>query len=379
MSFQFIKRFLQLESAGGMMLFVMAFFAMAWANSPFATFHQQFINKFLFLINDGLMTLFFLVVGLELKRGFLEGQLSRLSEVILPFFAAFGGMVVPVMIYCWVNAAHPETLKGWSTPVATDIAFALGVLSLFGQRVPVALKLFLLALAIFDDIGAIIIISLFYSTGISYPFLLLSLILISVLFLLNRSRVLSLNPYLCIGLLLWLSLLYGGIHPTIAGVLLAMFIPAAENQEYSPLHSLEDVLHFWVVFVIMPLFALANAGFSLQELTLGEFTKEVVLGITLGLFLGKQIGVFLFSWVLIRLKFAKLPEGCSWSQLYGVSLLCGIGFTMSLFLGTLSFPHEATYLAEVRLGVIMGSFLSGLLGAIVLIFALNKRGLSSVQ
>lgn len=370
MSLQFIRRFLQLESAGGLVLFAVAIFAMILANSPFAIFHQHFIDKFLFIINDGLMALFFLVVGLELKRGYLEGQLSKLSEVILPFFAAFGGMVIPVIIYCWVNADNHYTLKGWATPVATDIAFALGVLSLFGQRVPVALKLFLLALAIFDDIGAIIIISLFYATHLSYLFLFFSLVWVVVLILLNHLSIRSLTPYLCTGLLLWLSLLYAGVHPTIAGVLLALTIPASRNEENSPLHKLENALHFWVVFVIMPMFALANAGFPLHGLTIKDLGKEVVLGITLGLFLGKQIGVFLFSWVLIKLKFAKLPERVSWMQLYGVSLLCGIGFTMSLFLGTLSFPDDAAYLNQVRLGVITGSFISGLMGAIALFVVL---------
>jgi NhaA family Na+:H+ antiporter len=368
-----IRRFLQMESASGMVLFVVAIVAMIWANSPLNTLHQQFINKFLFIINDGLMAIFFLLVGLELKRNYLEGQLSRLSEVILPFFAALGGMLVPVIIYCWINKGQPETLRGWATPVATDIAFALGVLSLFGKRVPNALKLFLLALAIFDDIGAIIIISLFYSTGIAWSFLFLAFIFTGVLLLLNHKAVSSLTVYLCGGLCLWLCLFYAGIHPTIAGVLLAFTIPTKKDLHLSPLHRLENNLHFWVAFIIMPLFALTNAGFSLQGLTFTDLLQKVVLGITLGLFLGKQIGVFLFSWLIIKLKFAKLPVHCSWLGLYGISLLCGIGFTMSLFLGTLSFPNDADYLAQVRLGVFMGSFLSGLLGSIILFVVFRER------
>lgn len=364
---------MQLESAGGIVLFVMAILAMIWANSPLAYIHQQFINRFLFLINDGLMALFFLLVGLELKRGYLEGRLSKLSEVSLPFIAALGGMLLPVMVYYWFNAGNPDTLKGWSTPVATDIAFALAVLSLFGKRLPISLKLFLLALAIFDDIGAIIIISLFYSTGLSLPFLLFSLLLFAGLLLLNRFRVQALLPYLVTGILLWLCLFYAGIHPTIAGVLLALTIPGHANPYQSPLRKLEDVLHFWVVFVIMPLFALANAGFSLEGLRLKDVANPVVMGIASGLFLGKQMGVFLFSYVLIKLKFARLPDYSSWFQLYGVSLLCGIGFTMSLFLGTLSFPNQAHYLTDVRLGVILGSFLSGLFGAMVLLFFTSKK------
>ncbi len=367
-----IKRFLQLESAGGIILFIMAIIAMIWANSPFSHWHQQFIGKFLFLINDGLMTIFFLVVGLELKRGYLEGQLSRLSTVILPFFAALGGMLIPIMIYCWINMGNISTLRGWSIPVATDIAFALGVLSLFGKRVPVALKLFLLALAIFDDIGAILIISLFYSGGISLPFLLLSACCMLVLLTLNHQAVKSLSLYILSGGLLWLCLLFAGIHPTIAGVLLAFTIPSSTDHKHSPLHKLEKALHFWVAFIIMPLFALANAGFSLQGLSFAALLQPVVLGITLGLFLGKQLGVYIFSLLLIKLKFAKLPERCSWFQLYGIALLCGIGFTMSLFLGTLSFPHEETYLTQMRLGVFMGSFLSGLLGAVVLMICFRR-------
>ena len=368
-----IKKFLQLESAGGVVLFAMAILAMAWANSPFSFIHQQFIDQFLFSINDGLMAIFFLVVGLELKRGYLEGRLSKLSEVALPFFGALGGMLVPVLIYYWINVSDPEMLKGWSTPVATDIAFALGVLSLFGKRVPIALKLFLLALAIFDDVGAILIICLFYSAGISPLYLFYAAGLMVILLLLNRAYVRSLVPYLLIGMLLWSCLLHAGIHPTIAGVLLALTIPADKNHARSPLHYLESKLHVWVAFLIMPLFALANAGFSLHGLTFNDLTKNLVLGITLGLFIGKQIGVFLFSWILIKLKFARLPENSSWPELYGVAILCGIGFTMSLFLGTLSFPNEPASLTQVRLGVIMGSLLSGLMGAMVLFLALKKR------
>lgn len=368
---ELIKRFLQMESASGIILFMMAVLAMVWANSPLAFIQQQFVDKFLFFINEGLMALFFLTIGLEMKRGYLTGQLSRFSQMILPLTAAFGGMLVPALIYCGINYSHPETLRGWATPVATDIAFALGVLSLFGRRVPNALKLFLLVLAIFDDIGAILIIAVYYNHGLSYLFLAFSGILLGILYLMNHFSVRQLWPYLMIGICLWLSLFYAGIHPTIAGVLLALMIPDGEN--ISPLHYLENFLKPWVAYAIMPLFALANAGISLKGLHANILTDVVVLGIGLGLFIGKQLGIFIFSWVIIKLKIAKLPEKSSWFQLYGVAILCGIGFTMSLFLGTLSFANESSYLVEVRIGVIVGSLLSGLIGASVLMLALHPK------
>jgi len=367
---QLFKRFLQMESASSILLFIIAVLALLWANSSLAFIQQQFIDKFLFFINEGLMALFFLTVGLEIKRGYLTGQLSRISQVLLPLVAAFGGMIVPALVYCGINYYHPETLRGWATPVATDIAFALGVLSLFGQRVPNTLKLFLLVLAIFDDIGAIFIIAVYYNHGLSYLFLTISGILLSILFLINHFSVRQLWPYLLLGAGLWLSLFYAGIHPTVAGFLLALMIPDGENV--SPLHVLEDFLKPWVAYAIMPLFALANAGISLKGLHVNILTDVVVLGIALGLFVGKQLGVFIFSWTIIKLKLAKLPEKSSWAQLYGVAILCGIGFTMSLFLGTLSFANEGGYLVEVRIGVIIGSLLSGLIGASILMFAFPK-------
>lgn len=375
---QHIKQFLQRESASGIVLFMMAVVAMLWANSPVAYIHQQFIESFIFLINDGLMAFFFLVVGLELKRGYLEGQLSQVSQVILPAVAALGGMLFPVFIYCYINADNPTTLRGWATPVATDIAFALGVLSLFGRRVPSSLKLFLLALAIFDDIGAILIIAFCYSKGIAYLWLFQSGVLVLFLYLINLLNVRSLMPYLLIGVWLWFSLLRAGVHPTIAGILLALMIPDHRHQSQSPLRQLEGVLHPWVAYCIMPLFALANAGFSLHGLSWHVLTDVVVLGIALGLFLGKQLGIFSFSWVMVKLRLASLPEKTSWLSLYGIALICGIGFTMSLFLGTLSF-EDAGYLADVRLGVIIGSILSGLVGAAVLFIAFAQKRSSVVD
>ena len=369
-----LGQFLQLESASGVILFLMAVLAMIWANSPLAFLREDFLNVSLFWINDGLMAVFFLVVGLELKRGYLDGRLSSVSQMMLPVVAATGGMVLPALIYIGFNYHSPETIQGWATPVATDIAFALAVLTLFGRRVPGSLKLFLLALAIFDDLGAIVIIALFYSRGLSYLWLSISLALMLALYLLNVLSVRSLWPYLALGVFLWVALLRCGVHPTIGGVLLALAIPDKAADGRSPLRTLENALHPWVAFLIMPLFALANAGFSLDGMTWQVITDQVVMGIALGLFLGKQIGVFGFTWLLVHLRFARLPFQSSWMMLYGVALLCGIGFTMSLFLGTLSFQNgSAIHLAEVRLGVILGSVLSGLTGALVLGMAFARK------
>lgn len=366
-----LKQFFELESASSIVLLLMAALAMILANSPLAFIHQKFIEAFLFWINEGLMAVFFLLVGLELKRGYLEGQLSQLSQISLPLFAALGGMLIPIIIYLTINYDSPETRTGWAIPSATDIAFAIGVLSLFGNRVPIGLKLFLLALAIFDDIGAILLIAFFFSHHLSIALILLACIFTLFLYLLNRFSINALLPYLLVGIGLWMALLGSGIHPTISGVILALAIPGKTKQ--SPLLKLETMLHPWVAYLIMPLFALANAGFSLQGLSWQIFTDVIVVGIVLGLFVGKQIGVFGFAWLLIKTGYAKLPEKSSWPMLYGVSILCGIGFTMSLFLGTLSFPNKNIYLAEVRLGVITGSILSGLFGALVLFKAFATR------
>lgn len=369
-----LQKFLNLESASGIILFSVAVLALVWANSPLASFYVQFIEASAFWVNDGLMALFFLVVGLELKRAFLEGQLSHPKQILLPLIAAAGGMLIPAFIYIWVNSAMPHLLKGWATPVATDIAFALGVLSLFGKRIPAQLKLFLLALAIFDDLGAIIIIVFYFTKDLSWLFLGLALGCVFLLNFFNRFSIYSLYPYLLVGFLLWIALLESGIHPTIAGVLLAFAIPSDKRKgDYSPLHQLEQALHPWVAYFIMPLFALINAGFPLAGFSLQSLTQEIVLGITLGLFLGKQLGVFGFSWLLIRLKLAKLPAKSTWLSFYGVSIICGVGFTMSLFLGTLAFANDNDYLVQVRLGVIMGSLLSSLAGVVVLLIAFARK------
>jgi NhaA family Na+:H+ antiporter len=367
MSVRLLQQFLKQESAGGVMLFVASLLAIAWANSPIDFIYRQFSAASLFVINDGLMAIFFLLVGLELKREYLHGQLASFSQVLLPFFAAVGGMIVPAMVYFAMCHGDAIGVKGWTTPVATDIAFALGVLSLFGRRVPMALKMFLLALAIFDDLGAIVIIAVLYTRDISLFYLLLAAFLVAVLFLFNKYSVRHLAPYLVLGVCLWVCLLYAGIHPTIGGVALAFMIPADKSDTNSPLQTLETCLSPYVAYFILPLFALANAGFSLRGLPAGVLTDTVVWGIILGLFLGKQIGVFVSSWIMIRIIGVVMPRGATWLSLYGIALICGIGFTMSLFLGTLSFENEsAIYLTKVRLGVMVGSILSGLVGAMVL-------------
>jgi NhaA family Na+:H+ antiporter len=315
------------------------------------------------------MTLIFLLVGLELKREFLTGELKAGAQIILPAMAALGGMLVPVIIYWLINAHDAEKLVGWSIPVATDIAFALGVLSLFGKRIPPALKLFLLALAIFDDLGAILIIAFYHSAALSWWSLGLSLVMLMVLVLFNRAGVQRLSFYLLAGLMLWICVLQSGVHATVAGVLLALLIPINSTARRAPALRLEDSLSGWVAFFVMPLFAFANAGVSLQGITFNFLQDHIVLGVVLGLFFGKQIGVLVFSWLAIKLGWSKLPTNTSWLQLYGVAILCGIGFTMSLFLGTLAFANHSEYMMQVRIAVLIASIISGLFGALILQYA----------
>jgi NhaA family Na+:H+ antiporter len=385
-----ITKYLKLEAASGIILFLFAMFAVIIDNSPFASLYEQILNApleiqgwdwmtakpLLFWINEGLMSLFFLLVSLELKREFLEGELSGVNKIILPGVAAIGGMVLPALIYIGITYQHGIAMKGWAVPVATDIAFALGVLSLFGKRVPIGLKLFLMALAIFDDIGAIIIIAVVHSHHLSYISLALAFAVLVILFILNRVGVRRLTPYLVLGFLLWLCVLSSGIHATIAGVGLALLIPlrVKPKQSIQPLCYLEESLHPWVAFFVMPLFAFANSGVPLQGLTWSTLFDPVLLGIIAGLVIGKQLGVFSLSWLVIRRGWATLPKEANWLSLYGVALLCGIGFTMSLFLGTLAFQNDSTsYLIEVRLGVLLGSMISGVIGAMVLNCALLKK------
>jgi NhaA family Na+:H+ antiporter len=381
----FTGRELPTESIGAVILFLMALAALILCNSPLGESYQHFwqaplgfhyleysmSQSTLFWVNEGLMTLFFVLIGLELKREFLRGALSEVSQVVLPGLAALGGMLVPALIFGVINYTNDDTIVGWAVPVATDIAFALGVLSLFGKRVPPALKMFLLALAIFDDVGAIIIIAVFHLESLSYLSFLCAFLFIFLLWLMNKYGVRSLSLYLLVGLGLWICVLNSGIHATVAGVLLAFFIPL--TGENSPLSRLEKTLHPLVTFFIMPLFALANAGVPLAGLSSSILLDRVVIGTSMGLFLGKQLGVMAFVHLCVKLGWAKLPKNTTWLEVYGVAILCGIGFTMSLFLATLAFKNNSAYLVEARLGILSGSILSGLIGAAILHLSFNRK------
>lgn len=378
-----IEDFLKLESAGGILLMLAMLTAMILANTPWSHYYHELIETnvtvavgkyslskhLLHWINDGLMTAFFLLVGLELKRELVEGQLSTIKNVMLPAIGALGGMIVPALIYYYFNNTDPEVMKGWAIPVATDIAFALGVLSLLGSRVPVSLKIFLASLAIFDDIGAILIIAIFYTSNISIPALIVTAVCLVALFILNKSRIAERSPYLVVGIILWLAMLQSGVHSTLAGVLLAMFIPLRlkKGGGNSPLKSLEHDLHTAVAFFILPAFAFVNSGINLHGATTEYIFHNVSLGVGIGLFVGKQLGVFLFCWLGLKMNIARLPRSISFTSLYGVSILCGIGFTMSLFIGTLAFHGPgASYSFDERIGVIVGSALSGIIGLVIL-------------
>lgn len=379
-----LRDFLRLESASGILLMVAAVLAMVVQNSPLSPWYDDLLGvpveirignlelakPLLLWINDGLMAVFFLLVGLEVKREVLDGQLSDIRNVILPVAGAIGGIAVPALIYVGLNWDSPETLRGWAIPTATDIAFALGVLALLGSRVPVALKLFLTTLAIVDDLGAIIIIAVFYSADLSVMSLAVAASAIVALFVLNRRRVSDLTPYILVGLVLWTAVLKSGVHATLAGVVLAMFIPfRVRNGERSPLKQLEHDLHPSVAYVILPVFAFANAGVPLDGISLESFLDPVPLGIAAGLFIGKQLGVFAAAWLAVKSGIARLPEAVTWRQLYGVAVLCGIGFTMSLFIASLAFEQAAVdYPLNDRLGILAGTVLSAVVGYALLRF-----------
>jgi NhaA family Na+:H+ antiporter len=386
-----LKEFLRLESASGVVLVGAAAAAMLLANSPAAHIYALFIDlpvgirigpleiakPLLLWINDGLMAVFFFLVGLELKREILEGELSSPDKIVLPAAGAIGGMLAPAAIYSLINLGDEQAMAGWAIPAATDIAFALGVLLLLGERVPVALKVFLVSIAIFDDLGAIIIIALFYTSKLSLTALAVVLALLPVLGWLNWRNNTNLTAYLMIGGIMWVALLKSGVHATLAGVALAMFVPMREpaNPDASPLKQLEHDLHTTVAFGILPVFAFANAGISFGTVTADAVFHTVPVGIALGLFVGKQVGIFSLCWLTVRLGFARLPAGVSWLSLYGVAVLCGIGFTMSLFIGSLAFETTDTYgVFDERIGIIAGSLLSGVLGYVVLQVSLPKAG-----
>ncbi|QEL23930.1 Na+/H+ antiporter NhaA [Bosea sp. F3-2] len=375
--FSALRDFLRSEAAGGIILMVVAALALVIANSPAAPLYFGTLKSYvlglsvLHWINDALMAVFFLLVGLEIKREMLDGQLSSWGRRVLPGFAALGGMIAPALIYVAFNLNSGESLRGWAIPTATDIAFALGVLSLLGPRVPASLKVFLTALAILDDLGAVIIIAVFYTAELSGLHLGLAAATLVVLATLNRLGVTRLLPYLVLGAALWYFTLKSGVHATLAGVALALTIPltpspARPDDTKSPLHKLEHGLHRYVAFLVIPVFGFANAGVSFSGLGLATLAAPVPLGIMLGLFLGKQIGVFGFGWVAIRAGLADLPARASWAQFYGIALLCGIGFTMSLFIGLLAFPDSEALQSQTKIGVLAGSLLSGIGGWLLL-------------
>ncbi|MEW8313673.1 MAG: Na+/H+ antiporter NhaA [Candidatus Thiodiazotropha endolucinida] len=381
---KWLQDFMRQDSSSGILLIFAAILAMILENSPLSWFYDalldtpveirigelQLAKPLLLWINDGLMAVFFMLIGLEVKREFLEGELSRLDQIILPGLGAIGGMLVPAAIYYWLNQSDPVALNGWAIPAATDIAFALGVISLLGKRVPVSLRVFLMALAIFDDLGAIIIIAIFYTADLSFASLIIALVSIVVLFVLNMLHVSRVSAYVMVGVILWVAVLKSGVHATLAGVIIGLMIPIKDpkNSDRSPLREVEHGLHQWVALLIVPLFAFSNAGVSLSGLTFVALLEPIPLGIAAGLFVGKQIGIMLFCGVAIMLGFAKLPNGASWSGFYATTILCGIGFTMSLFIASLAFEQGGTssIIMGDRLGILLGSGLSAVIGYLIL-------------
>lgn len=382
-----IGDFMRLESAGGFLLLVAALSAMVVANSPLANLYGALletpvavqvgalsIDKPLLLwVNDGLMAVFFFLIGLEIKREFVEGELSSADQIVLPGVGALGGMLVPAAIYAWMNRGDPVALDGWAIPVATDIAFALALLSVFGSRVPTALKVFLLTLAIFDDLAAIVIIAIFYSGDLSINALLAGTLALIIAITMNKSGVTRTSGYILLGVILWIAVLKSGVHATLAGVLIAFCIPMRDARGESPLRELEHNLHGPVAFVILPLFAFANTGLALTEMSVSDLTHPVTAGIIAGLLLGKPLGIVLFTWLAFVLGIARLPKDTNWRQLIGVAFACGIGFTMSLFIAGLAFEHgSGDYFGGDRLGILVGSILSAVAAYFVLHISLPK-------
>lgn len=381
--------FFKKDSAVGILLIIATIFAMIISNSPFSASYENMMETpvmvmfgefniakpLLLWINDGLMALFFFMVGLEIKREVVEGSLSDKSKLALPIFAAIGGMLVPAVVYSFFNWGNEAAMQGWAIPMATDIAFALGILSLLGSRVPTQLKLFLLALAIIDDLGAIIVIALFYTSSMSYISLLVAAISIAVLFTMNRKSVVNNTAYVLVGIILWTAVLKSGVHATLAGVILGLMIPIKNNK--LSFHSLEDSLHAPVNFIILPLFAFANTGISFSGLSVKDFTDNMTIGIVLGLFFGKQAGIFLFTYIAKIIGLGSLDDGITWGSVYGLAILSGIGFTMSLFIGSLAFEcHESSTcfdLVDYRMGILLGSLISGIVGYLVLSKTLPKE------
>jgi len=378
--------FLNKETAGGLILIIAAVAALLINNSSLSSWYSSLLNTpivvaigtfeiakpILLWVNDGLMAIFFFLVGLEIKREVLSGELSSLDRALLPVIAAVGGMLVPALVFIGVNFTAPENFVGWAIPAATDIAFALGILALIGPGVPASLKVLLLGIAIIDDLGAILAIALFYTSDVSTFSLLVGFGGLAILALMNRLGVRAIAPYLFVGLVIWVAVLKSGVHATLAGVLIALAIPMDKEHGVSPLQEVEHGLHPWVAFAILPIFAFFNSGVSFSGMSFASLLSPLPLGIALGLFVGKQVGVFIFSWVSVKTGLCRLPKGVNWAQVYGLACLAGIGFTMSLFIGTLAFD-TAEQLNAVRLGVIMGSILSAIVGVIVLKMSLVPK------
>ncbi len=380
----FFQNFLKKESASGILLMIAAITAIIIANTPLNSIYDDLLEipveirfgalhiakPLILWINDGLMAIFFFLIGLELKRELIEGELSEPKKIILPAFAAIGGMVFPALIYASLNWNDPAALRGWAIPAATDIAFALGILAVFGKRVPIALKIFLVSLAIMDDMGAIVIIAIFYTSELSTSSLIIATVSLVILAIFNKRNIRTLPPYILVGIILWIAVLKSGVHATLAGVLLAFFIPlkTSSKDERSLAKSLEHDLHGSVYYVIIPIFAFANAGVPLDGMGIDTLLEPIPLGIIMGLFFGKQIGIMLFSFIAVKSGIASLPDEINWKQLYGVALLCGVGFTMSLFIGSLAFEQggtEATLMTD-RLGILIGSTISAITGYLYL-------------
>ena len=384
-AFSRIQEFIRLETSGGVVLMIAAIFAMIIANTPLSATYDLILGTYIKVgignfeiakpailwINDGLMAIFFFLVGLEIKREVLAGELSSFDKAILPIMAAIGGMAVPGIIFAIVNWGTPENLNGWAIPTATDIAFALGILALIGSRAPTALKIFLLAIAIIDDLGAIVIIAIFYTSELSINALSISMIGFAAAVALNRLGTQRTAPYLLVGIIMWVFVLKSGVHATLAGVLIAFTIPLkAKTEDEALLYKMEHGLHPWVAFLILPVFAFANAGVNFTGIGIDDLMQPLTLGIAVGLFLGKQIGIFLATWIGVKSGIARLPENVSWKHVYGVACLTGVGFTMSLFIGSLAFT-TADAMNAVRLGVVLGSVLSGIIGYLLLKSAAN--------
>lgn len=388
-----VRRFMDMEASGGIVMIAAAIIAMFAANSGFYHYYKDFLNTpitFGFsdsiarepiknLVKDVLLVLFFFIIGLELKREMAEGVLSRKDQILLPLLAATGGMAMPAIIFIIINFSTPQNWAGWAIPSATDIAFALGILMLAGRRVPPALKIFLLAIAIFDDLGAIIIIALFYSGSINVMALVMAALGILILAAFNRLKVSLITPYLIIGIYLWFCIHHSGIHATVAGVITGLFLPmrSSHNNEHSPVNQTIHFLHPWVSFLILPVFAFTSAGVSLRDVSAYDILEPLPIGIMLSLFIGKQIGIFGATWLSVKKGIAAMPENTTWLYIYGVSVIAGIGFTMSLFIGILAFPEELQ--SEVKMGVIFGSLLSTIWGAIIFRIAGNKSETHLIQ